>query len=98
MAEWLGRGLQSLVQQFDSAPRLFSSSERNEALQRLAALGGARRFPCLAGVCPLELARERHATHGEQDGRNGDQTERDSRRYEEGDNGSHDHERGERGE
>ena len=81
MAEWLGRGLQSLVQQFDSAPRLDRLSSR-----RLTAR--ARRMS--------ELSGERGATDGNQHGRDGDQTERDGCRDEESDNGGDDHQSGER--
>ena len=43
VAEWLGRGLQSLVQRFESARRLLSASNRLSAqptsIEGLAALG-----------------------------------------------------------
>jgi hypothetical protein len=80
VAEWLGRGLQSLVQQFDSAPRL------DRFLAAVAILGGRKK---------LELARQYRAPDGDQNGRYGNQAERGGRRYEEGGGGGgHDHERG----
>lgn len=78
VAEWLGRGLQSLVQQFDSAPRL---DRLSQAPARLRKSGASQRS---------ELPREHCAANRNQHGRDSNQTQCDRRRYEKGDDGGHD--------
>jgi hypothetical protein len=75
VAEWLGRGLQSLVQQFDSAPRLDFAPERNVSEAVHIAQSSALRS--------LELACEGKGADHNQDGRDPDERERRRRRYEE---------------
>jgi hypothetical protein len=83
VAEWLGRGLQSLVQQFDSAPRLHALSQSPACSRRPE---------------KLELARERRASGRHQEARNSNQAKRNSCRHEESDDGCRDHESRERSE